>query len=60
MDRAPQQNACGVCDVASRHTATEHPLPPDHPDYNAFFDATDAELTEMARRHVRQTFGQRR
>ena len=27
------------------HTADEHPLPKSHPDYDAFNDATDAELT---------------
>lgn len=59
MDGSPQPNACGVCDVAGRHTAADHPLAKDHPDYDAFFDATDAELAELAHRHLRATFGER-
>lgn len=29
------------------HTADEHPLPKDHPQYDAFNDATDDELASM-------------
>lgn len=29
------------------HTAEEHPLPKDHPQYDAFYDATDDELAVM-------------
>ncbi|MFI1194062.1 hypothetical protein ACH4T9_12505 [Micromonospora sp. NPDC020750] len=29
------------------HTETEHPLRRDHPDYDAFYDATDSDLAAM-------------
>lgn len=32
------------------HTADAHPLPKDHPQYDAFHDATDDELAEMVSR----------
>jgi hypothetical protein len=39
------------CDWCRRpgatHTEDQHPLPRDHADYDAFYDATDAELTAM-------------
>ena len=40
---------CDHCGARSNsHTAADHPLPKDHPDYDAFFDASDDELSEMA------------
>ena len=45
------------CDWCRRpgvtHTADEHPLPKAHPDYDAFFDATDDELAGMAAEALR-------
>lgn len=41
------------------HTGSEHPLPKDHPDYDAFFDATDDELAGMAVEAIRNFGGAR-
>lgn len=34
------------------HTADAHPLPKDHPDYDAFFDASDDDLAAMLGREI--------
>lgn len=37
------------CDLCGRstHPGMDHPLPADHPAYDAFFDASDDELLDM-------------
>lgn len=35
------------------HDAAEHPLPRDHADYDAFFDASDDELAAMTAEALR-------
>lgn len=51
------------CDWCRRpgatHTEDQHPLPKDHPDYDAFFDASDDELTAMAVEAI-ENFGSNR
>lgn len=39
-------STCGWC-RRSGHLEAEHPLPKDHPQYDAFYDATDDELGTM-------------
>lgn len=47
-DRGPVVSPCDWCRKPyATHGADEHPLPKDHPDYDAFYDATDAELTSV-------------
>lgn len=52
-----------TCDWCRRpgatHTADEHPLPRDHADYDAFYDASDDELTAMTVEAL-ENFGARR
>lgn len=40
------ENRCIWCHRLG-HTAEAHPLPKDHPQYDAFYDATDDELADM-------------
>jgi hypothetical protein len=41
-------SVCEFCGRVGSHTAAEHPLPTIHPDYDAFFDASDSDLATMA------------
>lgn len=50
----PSPAPCDWCGRSgATHTADEHPLPRDHADYDAFFDATDDELAGMAAEAIR-------
>ncbi len=42
------QARCDWCrKPGATHTEEQHPLPRDHADYDAFFDASDGELAGM-------------
>lgn len=58
MDRIAS-NDCARCGVIGSHVASDHPLPNDHADYDAFYDATDEDLAAMARDHIVDLFGER-
>jgi hypothetical protein len=40
------ENRCVWCHRFG-HDAEQHPLPNDHPQYDAFYDASDEELAQM-------------
>lgn len=40
-------STCTWCRRGNRHVEADHPLPADHPDYDAFYDATDDQLGAM-------------
>lgn len=44
-----QTSTCDWCrKPGATHTEDQHPLPVDHPDYDAFYDASDEELAALA------------
>lgn len=47
---------CDVCARAPHADGAEHPLPTDHLDYDAFYDARDEDLAAMASEAI-QNFG---
>lgn len=49
--------SCDWCrKPGATHTADEHPLPQGHPDYDAFYDASDEELAAVFVDVLRNTF----
>ena len=38
---------CPWCRHIGTHDPEDHPLPPSHPDYDAYYDAPDGVLAEM-------------
>jgi hypothetical protein len=46
--------ACEVCQRIVTHRADHHPLPPHHPEYDAFWDASDEQLAGMVADYDRQ------
>ncbi len=55
-DSTPQM-PCDWCGrPGATHLESDHPLPKNHPDYDAFFDASDDELAPMIREAL-ENFG---